>query len=152
MEWPAGRSDPNTHTNTHTFSPHTCTHSSSNRVDAALLRTSACYRLMTIWWDLMPVYCELYQNWQGHPCILMPCLFPTTLQLCFSLIAAHCFGSVFIFFSPHFLYWTSKDRMIMLIHSTKTSCKTDSEDTGVKEVWPSLTECTFTRCANMWYT
>lgn len=32
---------------------------------------------------------------------------------------------------PLFLYWTSKDRRIMLINSTKTSWKTESEDTGV---------------------
>ncbi len=43
---------------------------------------------MTIWWDLMPVYCELYRNWQGHPCILMSCLFPATLRLCVSHIPA----------------------------------------------------------------
>lgn len=34
---------------------------------------------------------------------------------------------------PIFLYWTSKDRRIMLINSTKTSWKTESEDTGVSK-------------------
>lgn len=51
----------------------------------AVLRTSACSipsAVMTIWWDLMSAYCEFYQNWQGHQCILKSCLFPTTLWLC----------------------------------------------------------------------
>lgn len=44
-------------------------------------------------------------------------------------------GLVFLF-----LYWTSKDRRIMLINSTKTSWKTESEDTGVNKH-----ECVFER-------
>lgn len=97
-----------------------------SRLLDAVPRTWDCYlpsAEMTIWWDLMPVYCELYRNWQGHPCILMSSLFPTSLFLSHSLIPSSP--------PPLFLYWTSKDRRIMLINSTKTSWKTESEDTGV---------------------
>lgn len=53
----------------------------------AVLRTPVCFTpsaVMTIWWDLMSVHCELYRNWQGHPCILKSLLFRTTLQACLS--------------------------------------------------------------------
>lgn len=87
----ASRKVRSTHTSTHTLSlAYTRVAPWAGPLDAAV-RTSVCYipsAVMTIWWDLMLLYCELYQNWQGHPCILMSCLFPTTLRLCLSLIAA----------------------------------------------------------------
>lgn len=57
-----------------------------------VLRTTACWILyfwMNMWWDVMPVYCNPYQAWQGQSCILMSRLFCCNFAVVFpSLIAA----------------------------------------------------------------